>query len=548
MLPVKSESLDTSSLGTPARQGWLAFAGVGSLATLMVFLRMHAFDLPMESDECNYAYIGARLLAGDRLYIDVWDHQPFGVFALFAGAISLFGDAPIVFRWLACTFSAGSLVLVYAIARRCTTPLFGLAAALLFSLASSDPRTGGEGCNREIFMNTLILATWYAALKSRDANGGRRVLVSGFLLGLASLLKTVVAVHWITLACWLVFEASRDDLIGRKLREVCRTILLFSAGPFALWLLSVVYFFATGRFSEFVDAVFLFNMSYSGQDDPFLYRFLTFFSPPRHPFLFESALSLWIGLVVALCWFGYETFIRYRRNSALILALSIAGFVSICLPGKFWPHYYFLLIPTACIAVPVALYFAAKTVALHLPTYTKQVSIAAAILLAGSIIGLAVTETRHYLMQSPYGITFKRYNSRDFWARAQGENMEQATNPDDSIFVYSNDACIYYYANRKAASRYTMATGVYQGYAGIEERRKILLDELRENLPRAILVTYDNENFPGWEDFLREYYTEPVGWDFGDRHGRPIMFVVARKDAPIEEINWDWDRSEVGGW
>ena len=34
--------------------------------------------------EGNYAYIGQRLAAGDRLYVDVWDHQPPGVFALTA--------------------------------------------------------------------------------------------------------------------------------------------------------------------------------------------------------------------------------------------------------------------------------------------------------------------------------------------------------------------------------------------------------------------------------------------------------------------------------
>ncbi|KKK62157.1 hypothetical protein LCGC14_3007150, partial [marine sediment metagenome] len=38
-------------------------------------IRLHAFAVPLETDECNYAYIGSRLLAGDRLYLDVWDHH-----------------------------------------------------------------------------------------------------------------------------------------------------------------------------------------------------------------------------------------------------------------------------------------------------------------------------------------------------------------------------------------------------------------------------------------------------------------------------------------
>ena len=54
-------------------------------------VRLHAFDLPLETDEANYAYIGARLLDGEKLYVDLWDHQPPGVYVLFAAAISLFG-------------------------------------------------------------------------------------------------------------------------------------------------------------------------------------------------------------------------------------------------------------------------------------------------------------------------------------------------------------------------------------------------------------------------------------------------------------------------
>ncbi len=50
---------------------------------------------------------------------------------------------------------------------------------------------------------------------------------------------------------------------------------------------------------------------------------------------------------------------------------------------------------------------------------------------------------------------------------------------------------------------------------------------------------------------MSEYYGEPIGWDFHDRTGEPIMFVLARKDDPVpvsDENFWDWDRSEVGGW
>ncbi|MFQ5491463.1 MAG: glycosyltransferase family 39 protein, partial [Phycisphaerae bacterium] len=127
-------------------------------AALLVGMRLHAFDLPLETDECNYIYTAARLLAGDQLYTDVWDHQPPGIFAFFAVVIALFGDTQPVFRWLATAACLTSLLLLVLICRHTAGRWAGYLAALLYALISADPGTAGEGCNREIFMNSLALA------------------------------------------------------------------------------------------------------------------------------------------------------------------------------------------------------------------------------------------------------------------------------------------------------------------------------------------------------------------------------------------------------
>ncbi len=89
--------------------------------SILVGFRLHAFDVPLERDEGNYAYIASRLLAGDQLYVDVWDHQPPGVFVLFAAVSFMFGTEPEVFRWLATAFSLISLWLIFDILRKSTS-------------------------------------------------------------------------------------------------------------------------------------------------------------------------------------------------------------------------------------------------------------------------------------------------------------------------------------------------------------------------------------------------------------------------------------------
>jgi hypothetical protein len=93
-----------------------------------------------------------------------------------------------------------------------------------------------------------------------------------------------------------------------------------------------------------------------------------------------------------------------------------------------------------------------------------------------------------------------------------------------------------------------MISGISAGHRGIDERRRLLLDDLQRNRPRVILLLFDQPPFPEWKAFLDEYYSDPVGWDLHDRTSDVIMFVLEDSRRPIERIDWNWDRSEVGGW
>jgi hypothetical protein len=367
-------------------------------------------------------------------------------------------------------------------------------------------------------------------------------------MAVASSLKTIVAVHWVFLAVWVVVNESRHSKGPRRAAMIAQRLAWFSLGPALLWGVAFGYFAATGRFQEFVDAVFLFNVGYSDSSEAFFMRFVRFFAPIKHPFIFDSAFALWIGAIIGSVWLILEWIIRRSRNPLAIVLLLLASYVAICLPGRFWPHYYYLLLPASVLAVSMMI--ERWTTWLHhdLSLGAFVASCARALVYLVIPITLTVTEVRDYLLQPPFGITVKRYNSRDFWGRAQGHNVAAVTDPDDTIFVFGNDASIYYYAQRRCASRYTMITGLSSGMRGAEDRRQILLGELRVTPPRLIVVLFDEQPFDEWKTFLHEHYGEPVGWDFHDEKGDPIMFVLARKDRPIAAIDWNWDRSSVGGW
>jgi len=546
--------LDTARPLAGRRSRPLAAIGVLAAVFVLIVFRLKSFDLPLETDECNYAYIGTRLLDGARIYVDVWDHQPFGVFVLFAGVIRIFGDAPEVFRWMAVVFSLASLAFTYALLKRTGGLAAGIVGAFLFALVSSDPGTAGEGCNREIYMNTLTLGAWYLAV-CLPLDRRAAILLAGTALGLGTAVKTIVAIHWVALAAWLFFCAGRNRAVTQRLADV----MLFATGPLALWLGAFAYFAATDRFTDFVDAVFLFNLGYSETDAGFFARFVQFFVPRRHPFIFDSALPVWLMGAAGTVWLLVRSLLPDtatpvgkprsdigRSHAAALVMLVGASFVAVCLPGRFWPHYYYLMIPpmviaTALLISRVAL-LAQEVLAGSSQGLAIPIHVIAALLVCGPVLWF---QYRDYLGQDLLGITVKRYNTRDFWGRAHGLNVRSVTDPGDSIFVFGNDASIYYYAQRRCASRYTMTTGLSDHMPGAERRRAILMDELRVDPPRLILVVFNQKPFPEWLTFLGEYYGEPVGWDFHDKTGEAIMFVLCRKDKPVRKIDWNWDRSSI---
>lgn len=514
-------------------------AALAVCGLILVAFRFHAFDVPLERDEGNYAYIGSRLLAGDRLYVDVWDHQPPGVFVLFAAVIAMFGKVPEVFRWMAVIFSLLSLLLLYDITRRVADRPAGLLAAAIFAIISSDPSTAGEGCNREIYMNTLILGAWAAALRAveqerlSDQSISRCSLMwlvaSGAALALASSMKTIVAVHWLFLAAWRMGRRMRFESSAGKTCDSLLALTALSLAPVVWWVGIALHFAADGRLPDFIDAVFRFNLDYAASSAGFFRRFVDFFTPPSRLEVFSGASVLWVASGIAAAGLFLDAVLFRRREAVPVLMLLSGSYVAVCLPNQFWPHYYYLMIPAMTVAAATLV---ARLGALHF-----AIGPALAI---GMLGGLLTTQYRTYLSQHPQGITDQRYSGRDFWARGQAELVARATDPEDLIFVYGNDASIYYYADRNSASRYTMIGALHPRYPRSDWRRKIMLDEVIARRPRLILVILGEPAFPEWIEFLPTRY-DAVGYDLRDTAPNdPVMMVLCDRERPIGMFDWDW--------
>ena len=123
--------------------------------------------------------------------------------------------------------------------------------------------------------------------------------------------------------------------------------------------------------------------------------------------------------------------------------------------------------------------------------------------------------------------------------------MGRLTDPSDTVFIWGRDAGIYHYSGRRCASRYTMVGALADTARGHEQRRAILLRELREHRPR--LVLYNEDAFSELNRFLDKNYlvAGPHGVDKDDDNPkRPIMIALMDRKRHVAFIDWDWPPSE----
>jgi hypothetical protein len=77
---------------SPKDEAWPKRATIASAALLLVLcgllvlLRLHTYDEPLERDITTYAVIGHELLGGKALYTELWDHKPPAIYVTYAAA------------------------------------------------------------------------------------------------------------------------------------------------------------------------------------------------------------------------------------------------------------------------------------------------------------------------------------------------------------------------------------------------------------------------------------------------------------------------------
>lgn len=407
---------------------WVLPLGMAAAFAWHLALRAHGADLPLLSDEGEYAYAARVWSEGGLPYRDVFNQKPPMTLAIYrlSAALSPSPAAPRRAAALAVVLTALALLLL---SPKRWSPAARLAGPLAYFVLSTMPVGDfGFAANTEVF--AAAFTAWAVWAASRGT--WRFAALSGLLAGAALMTKQT--------AVWPVLAAGVLAVWRGGRRWEPRAAGAFAAGAAAMPAFWLAYFWARGGLGFFWDCVVAGNMRYASLADwSAAVEQARFFAVDLAPAFLKGSWPAW-----ALAAFGLKGLeAEWENRGELAAVIWLAGGLLAAATGLLlFPHYFLQAAPPLCLAAAYGVE--------RLGSGKRRW--AALVLLA---LLPAAARADFYFGKSREAVAKDLlYPSPLLETEYLGAWLRERTAPADRIWVFGSEPALYVYAGRRAATRH----------------------------------------------------------------------------------------------
>ena len=445
---------------------WLLVAILGSLA-----LRVPFFNVAMIHDEGGYAYAARGWFEGTgRLYDDLWISRPQGIFILYGAVFELLGQGAWAFRFAAWIFVALTIVAVWLVGRRWTTPAVANLAAVLAAVTLSLPNLEAFTANAEIFMGLpSAFAAFWLLRQHQEGWSSWQLAGVGILIGVAIQLKPSGVVMAFVAVAFMLMVVERP-LLARL--RMCGAV---AGGIAAVGIPTLIHGWTLG-WEDFLYATITYRLTMQSSATVGLERHL---ETLRNIFTNGMSLAM-IGLLLLVLALRYRVALgedqRWRRlpgqlrqgaihapvalfthhpappfrltrpddaAGTMIRLWAVGAAAGIAIGGDWWSHYLIQIAP------PFALWLAHTLVIIALALRRWQRAIFVAVVATLLVLPFNV------LIGSRDGVTERIFRHPGYPAQEEvARYLQENSDPNRTIYVAFDQAAIYYLSDRKPAYRH----------------------------------------------------------------------------------------------
>lgn len=480
------------------------------------WLRAPLHALPLERDEGAYAIIAVRLLAGDTLYRDLFDHKPPLVHLVYMVAAVAPGDPVVAVRQLATGYLIVSGGLLFALAWRLYGRLAALASLALCLSYASSWRFQGLTFNSEA---VLILPATLGCLLAVEALLRQRpgwLFGAGVAVGLAALAKPIglALLVPLLLAPLLARWAWPRMLLGAALAALGLLAPLFAC-MLIIWM--------QGALGAAYEALWVYNRLYAAESVAQGWNWAQLWR------IWQPMLTLAIPALLGWLWLSLGMALHLRRSYAskpkqgrkrgqptsqprklptgwlaahsMVSLWGLALLATALLSLRPYPHYYLAAMPMLSLWAGAGLAWWAQGLAQRIgqPWFAPLL----ASLIVGALIAPVPKELAELRQMEPNDqiSTLYEWDGAHFFAHARAVADYVATHvpPDQPIFIWAAEPQIYYLAQRRPSSRFVYDYPVDR----LPGAREELLASLRQHAP-PLIITYHAVRPLGFHPFFEE--------------------------------------------
>ena len=461
-------------IGSP-RVRLVAAAALVVVAIGALLLRVPSIAQPPGIDQSLWASAVFGMEHGQRLYRDVWEQRPPGIYWIYLAGFRAFGWSPATIAVLDILAAIAMTALLYVIARRLSNPLTAaLASAMYAALTMPAWLYGHGGFLERAVCETFIVVCVGAAAWAADRCRARPTLVAGgaigFFAGAAVVLKPNAGLYFPALLLWLALytpASARRKLLPAAAAAVLASAIIPAAAVGWLWM--------HGTLEDARVAVIDFNRYYVGQGWSASTYVLDF---SRAIWLRTKTDPLWlvgmVGTLTALTRLAGRRHLPPLAGLALVWGAA-AALVIVVNGARLFNSYFINALPPLTLMGAWLLSPRPAPAASSEGTGDRQFRLAAAamagVLMTGLLVqrnyaarvanwvGADVAVLRGAMDRQTYLERFGGYaNGRGYSARAHEELAEYIgarTSPGERIFLFGiNGAGIYFASERLTAHRF----------------------------------------------------------------------------------------------
>lgn len=523
----------------------LIFAALGH----MVWCRLVWNEVPLQTDTGIWAYFGGRMLDGARLYRDLWESKPPGIFWTFAGVEGLFGRGSVTaLLWLDAFITIGVCAVTFAVATRFASRSTALCAVCLLSVLLNHRILADWGNNLEKFvalfeMLALLFVIPQKALAgeaSTDADRDRtRSFIAGICCGLAMLFKQTGVI----LPVLLIVYLARGDRTNHAVSAKRPVLFRFAAGVLLPWLVALIWLVSNDAISGFWRQVIVHDVARASTTDAERHQLLRWdhwANVGRHLLLalsvFGPALAACVTLAATPSSSSDETALARPAGLGIVAIYAVAVTLVFSLAPFGYGHYLLQSLPAAavllawlCDAGPTATVRWARIVAI-----------------AAFLFGVLQLNDHFKFLSDPECDARKAYAYISRRTADLAKVTEGTSAPDQSVMLWPADHAVNYYARRRTPLEICQAIDIFRGRIYLlDPPMPQVLERLAAEPPEVIIDwtpiavgrPSDNPSAPP------ELLVPAGGYSLAEDPNLNHAYVEGRLLAPMKE----WLRANYGG-